>query len=97
MISGTIGSYSGFLGYYNPFTGEAQVNITAPHFVIPFTACHEMAHQLGYGSESEASFIGYLITKYNNKPELIILYFDLFELCRIQNFFKEIPLRQGKM
>jgi hypothetical protein len=79
MFFGTIGSYSGFLGYYNPFTGEAQVNTTAPDFVIPYTACHEMAHQLGYASESEASFIGYLITKYNNKPEFnYSAYFDLF-------------------
>src|SRR6185369_4384473 len=31
------GDYLGFTGYYNPFTGEAQVNTTVPVFVQPFT------------------------------------------------------------
>lgn len=53
-------SYFGFLGYYNPFSGEAQVNTAVPPFVIPYTTCHEVAHQLGYGSEDEANFVGYL-------------------------------------
>lgn len=57
---GWIGNYTGFLGYYNPFTGEAQVNTTVPKFTQPFTACHETAHQLGYAKEMEANFVGYL-------------------------------------
>ncbi|HVX27578.1 MAG TPA: DUF3810 domain-containing protein [Parafilimonas sp.] len=90
MIAGTIGSYCGFLGYYNPFTGEAQVNTTAPDFVIPFTTCHEMAHQLGYASESEASFIGYLITKYNNKPAFnYSAYFDLFSYANSELYQRD--------
>ncbi|PIX07220.1 MAG: DUF3810 domain-containing protein [Flavobacteriales bacterium CG_4_8_14_3_um_filter_35_10] len=53
-------SYMGYSGYYNPFSGEAQVNsqIVAPF--IPFTACHEMAHQLGFAAEQEANFLSYL-------------------------------------
>ena len=43
-----IGNYLGYTGYYNPFTGEAQVNTTVPLFIQPFTTCHEMGHQLGY-------------------------------------------------
>lgn len=90
MIAGTIGSYCGFLGYYNPFTGEAQVNTTAPDFVIPFTTCHEIAHQLGYASESEASFIGYLITKYNNKPAFnYSAYFDLFSYANSELYQRD--------
>jgi hypothetical protein len=50
----------GTLGYANPFTGEAQINSLAPAFQRPFTISHEVAHQLGYGSESEANLIGYL-------------------------------------
>ncbi len=57
---GWVGNYTGFLGYYNPFTGEAQVNTTVPKFTQPFTACHETAHQLGYAKEMEANFVGYL-------------------------------------
>ena len=55
-----LGDYLGFLGYYNPFTGEAQVNTTVPVFTQPFTACHEIAHQLGYAKENEANLMGYL-------------------------------------
>ena len=54
------GNYIGFTGYYNPFTGEAQVNTTVPAFLQPDIALHEMGHQLGYAKEDEASFAGYL-------------------------------------
>ena len=57
---GWLGNYTGFLGYYNPATGEAQVNTTVPKFTQPFTVCHEVAHQLGYAKEMEANFVGYL-------------------------------------
>ncbi len=57
---GWLGNYVGFTGYYNPFTGEAQVNTTVPKFLQPYTACHEVAHQLGYAKEMEANFVGYL-------------------------------------
>lgn len=53
-------SYMGFAGYLNPFTNEAQVNDLMPMYNFPTTAAHEMAHQIGYASESEANFIGYL-------------------------------------
>jgi hypothetical protein len=57
---GWAGNYMGFTGYYNPFTGEAQVNTTVPEFLLPYTSCHEVAHQLGYAKENEANFVGYL-------------------------------------
>lgn len=53
-------TYMGFGGYLNPFTNEAQVNYKIPKYNFPTTVCHEMAHQIGYASESEANFIGYL-------------------------------------
>ena len=53
-------TYMGFAGYLNPFTNEAQVNDMIPMYNFPTTTTHEMAHQLGYASESEANFIGYL-------------------------------------
>ena len=55
-----VGNYMGFTGYYNPFTGEAQVNTLVPKFLQPFTTCHEVAHQLGYAKEMEANFVAYL-------------------------------------
>ena len=53
-------SYMGFSGYLNPFTNEAQFNSKVPKYGFPMTICHEMAHQIGFASESECHFIGYL-------------------------------------
>ena len=76
-------SYAGYSGYYNPFTGEAQVNTDLPKFYMPFVACHEMAHQLGYASESEASFVGYLAAMHS--PYTLFRYSALFEVFLIAN------------
>jgi len=59
-LFGITGNYMGYGGYYNPFTGEAQINTHMPAFMLPFIAVHEKAHQLGYAKESEANFMGYL-------------------------------------
>jgi len=59
-LFGVIGNYMGYGGYYNPFTGEAQINTHMPAFMLPFIAVHEKAHQLGHAKESEANFMGYL-------------------------------------
>ena len=56
-------SFSGILGYYNPFTAEAQYNAELPSTYLPFTLAHESSHQLGYAREQEANFVGYLIGK----------------------------------
>jgi hypothetical protein len=53
-------TYMGFSGYLNPFTNEAQVNYLGPMYSFPMTANHEMAHQMGFASESECNFIGFL-------------------------------------
>ncbi|MDF2432321.1 MAG: hypothetical protein JWP44_1952 [Mucilaginibacter sp.] len=53
-------NYIGTSGYYNPFTGEAQINYQMPIFNRPVVACHEMSHQMGFGAEDEADFAGYL-------------------------------------
>jgi len=74
-----LGDYMGYTGYYNPFTGEAQVNTTVPVFVQPFTTCHEIGHQLGYAKENEANFAGYLSGKFSADPSFTYsVYFDLY-------------------
>ncbi|MFV8375424.1 DUF3810 domain-containing protein [Flavobacterium sp. LB1P71] len=59
-------AYMGFGGYLNPFTNEAQVNYLGPMYSFPMTTNHEMAHQMGYASESECNFIGFLASVKNN-------------------------------
>lgn len=51
----------GIEGYYNPLSGEANVNMRLPAVSLPFVTCHEIAHQLGIGREDEANLIGYLV------------------------------------
>jgi hypothetical protein len=58
-------TYMGFGGYLNPFTNEAQVNYLMPMYHSPITSCHEMAHQMGYASESECNFIGFMASTRN--------------------------------
>ncbi|GEL12334.1 hypothetical protein FGL01_30730 [Flavobacterium glycines] len=58
-------TYMGFSGYLNPFTNEAQLNYLIPTYNLPTTSCHEMAHQMGYASESECNFIGFLASVNN--------------------------------
>ncbi|MBF6608645.1 MAG: DUF3810 domain-containing protein [Flavobacterium sp.] len=59
-------TYMGFGGYLNPFTNEAQVNDMLPMYSFAATSCHEMAHQIGYASESEANFVGFLAAVHND-------------------------------
>jgi len=74
-----LGNYMGFTGYYNPFTGEAQVNTLVPKFLQPFTTCHEVAHQLGYAKEMEANFVGYLSATASKDTLLhYSVYLDMF-------------------
>ncbi len=78
-------NYFGFLGYYNPFTGEANVNKAMPAFLLPFTTCHEIGHQLGYGTEDEANFAGYLSATSSKLPEFrYSARLELFLYCNAQ-------------
>ena len=76
---GWLGNYLGYTGYYNPFTGEAQINTTIPKTTQPFIVCHEIAHQLGYAKESEANFVAYLVCRQSrNESFKYAAYLDLF-------------------
>jgi len=63
-------TYMGYSGYYNPFSGEAQVNGLIKLHKFPVVSCHEQAHQIGYAAENEANFIAALATL-NNDDEFI--------------------------
>lgn len=48
-------------GVYCFFTGEANVNINYPDYVVVSSAAHEMAHQRGITREDEANFVAFLV------------------------------------
>ncbi|WP_228455390.1 DUF3810 domain-containing protein [Chryseobacterium sp. Tr-659] len=77
-------SFTGILGYYNPFTAEAQYNSELPPTFIPFTTAHESSHQLGFAREQEANFVGYLIgiNSTNQDLKYSTEYFTLKSLLR---------------
>jgi hypothetical protein len=94
-----LGNYLGFSGYYNPFSGEAQVNTTVPVYIQPFTTCHEIGHQLGYAKENEANFVGYLSGSASDNPAFkYSVYFDLYLYAASELYYRDstllVPLRE---
>ncbi len=74
-----LGNYLGFQGYYNPFSGEGQVNTTIPRFLEPFVTAHEIGHQVGYARENEANFVAFLVCRVS--PSVAVkysMYFDMY-------------------
>lgn len=53
-------AYFGVSGFFNPFTGEAQIDPATPYFMMPFLVCHEMAHQTGIAAEDDANLMAYM-------------------------------------
>ena len=66
----SLGDYIGFLAFYQPITGEAIVRSDLPILTQPYTIAHEMAHQLGYASETEANFIAFVVASEANDSYL---------------------------
>jgi hypothetical protein len=97
-LYGKLGNYLGFTGYYNPFTGEAQINTTVPEMLHPYIATHEMAHQLGYAKENEANFVGYLAAV-NSKDTLFhySTYLDLFLYANREVFYFDSSASKNAM
>jgi hypothetical protein len=65
-----LGDYIGYLAFYQPITGEAIVRADLPMLTQPYTIAHEMAHQLGYASETEANFIAFVVASECKDPML---------------------------
>lgn len=97
-----LGNYLGYTGYYNPFSGEAQVNTTVPLVQLPFTTTHEIGHQLGFAKEHEANFAGFLAAR--TSPDAAVqysVYFDLFiyaarnlglsDTARAKTYYERLP------
>ena len=64
----TWGDYIGYLAFYQPLTGEAIIRADVPLLTLPFTSCHELAHQMGYASEAEANFIAFVVASKTSDP-----------------------------
>lgn len=60
----------GIEGYYNPVSGEANINTKLVPWVLPFVTCHEIAHQIGVAREDEANLVAYLVGLHSKDPNL---------------------------
>lgn len=91
-----LGNYLGFQGYYNPFSGEGQVNTTIPRFLEPYVTTHEMAHQLGYAKESEANFVGFLACRYYESNAFrYSTYYDMYNYTIGEIFLRDTTLAKS--
>jgi hypothetical protein len=80
----------GFSGYYNPFSGEAQLQVEYPAFLLPFVVTHEIGHQLGYAKEDEASFSGFIACRsYDDVDFRYSMYFDLYLSASFEMIFHD--------
>ena len=61
-------TYTHISGIFTFFTGEANVNVNYPDFIVVSSAAHEMAHQRGINKEAEANFIAYLVCSLSDDP-----------------------------
>jgi hypothetical protein len=87
-----LGAYFGFTGYYNPFTGEAQLKTNVPVFLKPFIVCHEMGHQLGYAKENEANFSGFLSARVSDDIEFrYSAYYEMYGYAMRDLFLYNLP------
>ena len=61
-------TYTHISGVYTFFSGESNVNVNYPDFIIPFTAAHEMSHQRGVAKEDEANYVAFLVCETSSDP-----------------------------
>jgi hypothetical protein len=91
-----VGHYFGFTGYYNPISGEAQLNTTVPFFLKPFVITHEVAHQLGYAKENEANFVAFLSSKEATDVDFLYsLYYDLYSYALREVYNRDTAIAMG--
>ena len=91
-----LGNYLGFQGYYNPFSGEGQVNTTIPRFLEPFVTAHEVAHQIGYAKENEANFAGFLACRsYPSNVFRYSMYLDMYNYALGEVYRRDTSLARA--
>ena len=61
-------TYTHISGIYTYYTGEANLNLNFPDYVLPYTVAHELAHQRGIAREEEANFVAFLVCIESDDP-----------------------------
>ncbi|HPW78666.1 MAG TPA: DUF3810 domain-containing protein [Bacteroidales bacterium] len=70
VLGSRLMSHANLMGFFFPYTMEANVNKDIPVFWIPAIMVHEQAHVRGFMRENEANFFTYLIARHTDNMEL---------------------------
>lgn len=62
-------SYTGIVGIYIPWLGEANLNTDVPDNNLAFSAAHEVAHTMGFAREDECNFLAFLACSAAEQPD----------------------------
>ena len=61
-------TYTHISGVYSFMTGESNVNVNYPDFIVASSSAHEFAHQRGIAREDEANFVAFLVCINSDDP-----------------------------
>ena len=74
-------TYTHLAGIYTFMSGEANVNVNYPDFIVATSSAHEMAHQRGVAREDECNFISFAVLLETNDSFLIYsAYLDAYSI-----------------
>jgi hypothetical protein len=74
----------------------SRVITTVPRFLEPYVTTHEMAHQLGYGKENEANFVGFLACRaYNSNVFRYSVYYDIYNYALGEVYRRDTALARA--
>ena len=90
-IWSTLLSYTGYAGYLNPFTLEAQVNEKIPMISYLTTIAHEQSHQNGVARENESNYWAYKKTSNNKNPYIKYAGYSFALRYCMSDLFKKNP------
>jgi len=75
-------SYTGIVGIYIPWLGEANINTDVPANNLGFSAAHEVAHTMGFAREDECNFLAWLACSASGQPDYAYSgYLNAFVYC----------------
>ena len=72
LASSDLMTYTHLSGIYSDYTGEININVNYPDYIVASTIAHELAHQRGICPENEANFMAYAVTA--EAPEAYLRY-----------------------
>lgn len=88
-------TYTHISGVYTFFTGEANLNVNFPDYILPYTAAHEFAHQRGIAREDEANFVAFIVCMESDDHYIrYSAYLNLYEY--VANALYSADKSQGK-